>query len=67
MTLVNFVTQFWVLLLSFAVMAAVLAIAVAVRTGWKERQERPFEMDEAQRQRLAERLLQISGPQKKPA
>jgi hypothetical protein len=64
---VNFVTQFWVFLLSFAVMAALLAIAVGVRLAWKEKQERPIELDEAQRQRLQERLLQISAPLKKPA
>jgi hypothetical protein len=67
MTFVNLVTQFWVLLLSIAVMAAVLAITVVVHNAWKERQERPIEMNEAQRQRLAERLLQISAPHKKPA
>ena len=67
MTLVNFVTQFWVFLLCFAVMAAVLAIAIGVRLAWKERHERPMELDEAQRQRLEERLLQISAPQRKTA
>lgn len=67
MTLVNFVTQFWVLLLSFAVMIAVLAIAVGVRAAWKERQEQPIKMDEAQRQRLEERLLQVSAPHRRTA
>ena len=67
MTLINFVTQFWVILLSFAVMIAVLAIAVGVRAAWKERQEQPIKMDEAQRQRLETRLLEISGPRRKTA
>jgi hypothetical protein len=67
MTLVNFVTQFWVLLLSFAVMIAVLAIAAGVRAAWRERQEQPIKMDEAQRQRLEERLLEISAARRKTA
>ncbi len=67
MTLVSFVTQFWVLLLSLAVMVAVLAIAIAIRMVWKQRQERPIEIDPEQRARLEQRLLEISAPRTKTA
>lgn len=67
MTLVNFVTQFWVLLLSFVVMVAVLAVCIAIRTAWNERQEQPIQMDEAQRQRLEARLLEISAASRRTA
>jgi hypothetical protein len=67
MTLVSFVTQFWVLLLSLAVMVAVLAIAIAIRMVWKHRQERPIELDPEQRRRLEQRLLEISAPRTKTA
>ena len=67
MTLINFVTQFWVFLLTFVAIAALMVIAVGARRVWKEKHERPIEMDEAHRQRLEERLLQLSGADKKIA
>ncbi len=67
MTLVSFVTQFWVLLLSFAVMVAVLAIAIGVRAAWREKQEQPMEMDQEHRARLEQRLLEISASRRKTA
>lgn len=67
MTLVNFLTQLWVLLLSLVLMVAVLAIAVAIRMSWKQKQERPTEVDPEYRRRLDQRLLEISAPQRKTA
>jgi|WetSurMetagenome_2_1015567.scaffolds.fasta_scaffold1589657_1 hypothetical protein len=67
MTLVDFVTQFWVLLLSFAVVMALLLGAIGMHAVWKAKQDKPEEMDEALRQRLQERLRAISEPQRKTA
>ena len=67
MTLYNLVTQFWVLMLSLAVLVAVLAVAIAVRMAWKAKQERPTEVDPEYRRRLEQRLLEISAPQRKSA
>jgi hypothetical protein len=67
MTLVNFVTQLWVILLSLVLMVAVLAVAIAIRMSWKHRQERPLEVDPEYRRRLDQRLLEISTPQRKTA
>lgn len=67
MTLVNFITQFWVLVLSLVLMVAVLAVAIGVRMAWKQRQERPLEVDPEQRRRLEQRLLEISATRTKTA
>jgi len=67
MTLIDFVTQFWVFLLSVAVMVAMLVAAVGVRAAWKERQERPMEIDQTLREKLDRRLSEISTPRRKTA
>jgi hypothetical protein len=67
MTLVSFITQFWVLVLSLVVMVGVLAVAIGVRMAWKQRQERPIEVDPELRRRLEQRLLEISATRTKTA
>jgi len=67
MTFINFVTQLWVLLLSLVLMVAVLAVIIAIRISWKQKQDRPLEIDPEYRRRLDQRLLEISTPQRKTA
>jgi hypothetical protein len=67
MTLVSFITQFWFLVLSLVVMVGVLAVAIGVRMAWKQRQERPIEVDPELRRRLEQRLLEISATRTKTA
>ena len=67
MTFFDFVMQFWVLLLSLAVMVVVLVIAIGARAAWKSKQEQPIEIDEALRQRLQQRLLEVSTSHSKTA